>query len=52
MYINHDDVLKLAAQDLSANQTPRTQPATQNNDLLVENEREIGVLYSHVRKTC
>lgn len=49
MYINHDDVLKLAAQDLGANQTPRKQPATQNNDLLVESDREIGVLYSHVR---
>lgn len=50
MYINHDDVLKLAAQDLNAYETPRKQPVARNNDLLVESEREIGVLYSQVRR--
>lgn len=49
MYINHDDVLKLAAQDLNAKETPRKQPVSQNNDLLVETEREINVLHSQVR---
>lgn len=48
MYINHDDVMKLAAQDLNANETPRKQPMVRN-DLLAEPEREIGVLYSQVR---
>lgn len=46
-FINHDDALKLAAQDLNANQTPRKQPVAKN-DLLVETEREIGLLYSQV----
>lgn len=49
MYINHDDVLKLAAQDLNAKETPRKQSMSQNNDLLVETEREINVLHSQVR---
>lgn len=50
MYINHDDVLKLAAQDLNAKETPRKQPVlSRSNDLLVETDREIGVLHSHVR---
>jgi hypothetical protein len=49
MHINHDDVAKLAAQDLNGNQTPRKQPVPKD-DLLMETEREIGVLYSQVRR--
>lgn len=44
MYINHDDVLKLAAQDLYQKQKPLPQ-----NDLLLETEREINLLNSQVR---
>lgn len=50
MYINHDDVLKLAAQDLNETMTPRKQPVPHKFDLLAETDREIGVLYSHVRR--
>lgn len=49
MYINHDDVLKLAAQDLNETMTPRKQPVPPKFDLLTETEREISVLHSQVR---
>lgn len=50
MYINHDDVLKLAAQDLSAASTPRKQPVPRNIDFLAEVDREISVLHSQVSR--
>lgn len=49
MFINHDDVLKLAAQDLNVTDSLPKEPASRSNDLLVELDREIGVLYSQVR---
>ncbi|CRL04804.1 CLUMA_CG017858, isoform A [Clunio marinus] len=49
MYINHDDVLKLAAQDLNAKDTPRKQTVSRKNDLLVETDREITVLYGQIQ---
>lgn len=51
MFINHDDVLKLAAQDLNDMGTPRKQqqPLPAKSDFLAETDREINVLYSHVR---
>lgn len=49
MYINHDDVVKLAEHDLKAKDSPRKQPVSRNNDLLVECDHEISVLYSQVR---
>lgn len=48
MYINHDDVLKLAAQDLNEVSTPRKQPLPPKFDLLADTDREINVLYSQV----
>lgn len=48
MYINHDDVLKLAAQDLNETMTPRKQPVPPKFDLLTETNREISVLHSQV----
>lgn len=47
MYINHDDVVKLAAQDLKAKQTPPIM--NRNDDFLMETEHEIAVLYGQVR---
>lgn len=53
MYINHDDVLKLAGQDLNEmSSTPRKQPLPPKFDLLAETDREINVLYSQVRCWC
>lgn len=52
MYINHDDVLKLAAQDLNEVMTPRKQPVPQKFDLLADCERELNILYSQVRRSC
>lgn len=49
MYINHDDVVKLAALDLKAKQTPVKQPPSRNNDFLMETEHEIAVLHGQVR---
>lgn len=49
MYINHDDVVKLAAQDLKAKQSPGKQPPMRNNDFLMETEHEIAILYGQVR---
>lgn len=49
MYINHDDVVKLAAQDLKAKLSPVKQPPNRNNDFLMETEHEIAVLYGQVR---
>ncbi|KAG5684113.1 hypothetical protein PVAND_013358 [Polypedilum vanderplanki] len=49
MYINHDDVLKLAAQDLNESVTPRKQPVPHKFDLLAETDREINVLYSQIQ---
>lgn len=49
MYINHDDVVKLAEHDLKAKDSPRKQPVSRNNDLLVECDHEISVLHSQVR---
>ncbi|CAH1718067.1 unnamed protein product [Chironomus riparius] len=49
MYINHDDVLKLAAQELNEKMTPRKQPVPPKFDLLAETDREIGVLYSQIQ---
>lgn len=52
MYINHDDVLKLAAQDLNEVMTPRKQPVPQKFDLLADCERELNILYSQVSNYC
>lgn len=52
MYINHDDVLKLAAQDLNTSHlnTSRETPQPRfADDLLFETDREINLLHSHVR---
>jgi hypothetical protein len=49
MFINHDDVLKLAAQELNETMTPRKQPVPPKFDLLAETDREIGVLYSQIQ---
>jgi len=55
MYINHDDVLKLAAFDLKApaeiSATQNKRPAQPNDTFLVETDRKIEVLCSQVR-TC
>lgn len=48
MFINHDDVLKLAAQELNETMTPRKQPVPPKFDLLAETDREISILYSQV----
>lgn len=49
MLINHDDVLKLAAQDLNEISTPRKQTLPPKFELLADTDREINVLYSQVR---
>lgn len=55
MFINHDDVRKLASQDLAATNNvallPSSQkpPASDHNCLLIETDRKIGVLWSQVR---
>ena len=48
MYINHDDILKLATQDLNEASTPRKQAVQAKFDLVAEPDREINILYSQV----
>lgn len=50
MYINHDDLRKLAKQDTDATETtPQKQQNIVKTDLLMDTEREIATLYSQVR---
>lgn len=50
MFINHDDIRKLATQDLAVHDAQKKIPASDNNCLLIETDRKIGVLLSQVSR--